>query len=69
MDQESRATTHVIGGSWIQIVAVVHALESAHVTQGVGSLRKRSDADLALARWVVAARARLAGAAAGGVNP
>lgn len=68
VDQEARSAAHVVGGRGVELVAVVHALEGHHVTESVGALGKRSDRDLALARRVVSAGARLARAAASGVD-
>jgi hypothetical protein len=62
VDQESRAAAHAVRASRVQVVAIVHTLESAHVTKGVGALRKGADGDLALARRVVAAAAGLTAA-------
>lgn len=55
MNQEARASTHVIGGGRIEVIAVGHALESVHISESVSSLRKRSDILLALAAGVIAA--------------
>lgn len=68
VNQKARASTHVVGGRRVQIVAVRHALEGVHISQGVRSLRERTDADLALAGRIVAARSRLATAASISVN-
>jgi 16S rRNA G966 N2-methylase RsmD len=57
VDQESGATAHVVRTGRVQVVAVVHALEGAHVAEGVGSLRNGAHGDLALAAGIVAARA------------
>jgi hypothetical protein len=62
VDQKSRAAAHVVGARGVQVVAIVHALESAHVAKGVGALRKGAHRDLALARGVVAAAAGLTAA-------
>ena len=37
VNQEARATTHVVGGRWVQFIAVWHALVSEHITEGVSS--------------------------------
>jgi hypothetical protein len=68
VDEEARATAHVIGAGRVKIVAVRHALEGVHVSKGVVSLRKRANALLALARRVVAARAAGSAAASGCVD-
>ncbi len=47
---------------------IKHYLESVHVSQGVGSLRERTHALLALTGRVVPARSRLSAAAASGVD-
>lgn len=57
VDQEAGATAHGVGGIGVQVVAVVHALEGAHVAQSVATFRKGADTHLALAGRVVAARA------------
>ena len=68
VNQKTRATTHTVGRRRIQLIAVVHSLESLHVAQGISALRKRTNRDLALATGVVAARSWLARAGTGGVN-
>jgi hypothetical protein len=68
VDQESGATAHIVRARGVQVVAVVHALEGAHVAEGVGALREGAYRDLALAAGAVAARAGLATARTGGVN-
>lgn len=68
MNQKARATAHVVGGRRIQVVAVRHALEGVHVAQSVRSLRQRANADLTLARRIIAARTRLAAAASVSVD-
>lgn len=68
MDQEARATAHIIGGRRVQVIAVVHALEGSHVSESVGALRKWANAHLALAGRVVSATAGLPTAAPASVN-
>jgi hypothetical protein len=68
VNQESRSAAHVVRGVWVKHVAVRHALEGHHVAQAVLALGKGADGHLALAAGVVSARARLAAAAAGGVD-
>lgn len=48
VDEEAGATAHVVGGVGVQVVAVIHALEGAHVAEGVATLGKRADTHLAL---------------------
>lgn len=60
VDEEAGAAAHAVGCVGVQVVAVVHSLEGAHVAQSVASLGKRTNAHLALAGRVVAARARSA---------
>ena len=57
MNEEAGTTAHGVGGVGVQIVAVVHALEGAHVAQSVATLGKGAHTHLALAGRVVAARA------------
>ena len=57
VDEEAGATAHRVGGIGVQIVAVVHALEGAHVAQSVATLGEGAHIHLALAGRVVAARA------------
>ena len=68
MDQEAGATAHTVGGVGVQVVAVVHALESAHVAESVATLGQRANVHLALAGRVVAARAGSTTASAVGVD-
>ena len=69
MDQETRASTHVVRGRWVQVIAVWHTLEGVHVSEGVGSWWQWTDTLLASARWIISAGTRLATATAPGVNP
>jgi hypothetical protein len=55
MDEEARAATHVVGGSGIQVVAILHSFEVTHVAESVGSLGQWTHTHLALAAGVIAA--------------
>jgi len=68
MDEESGSSAHAVVGSRVEVIAVVHALEDAHVTQSVFSLWQWTNGDTALALWVVAARTRVARASRSGVD-
>ncbi len=68
VDQKAGASTHVVGGGWVQVVAVWHALEGVHVSEGVGSWWQWTDTLLASARWIISAGTRLAGAGTSCVN-
>jgi len=68
VNQEAGASAHGVGRRGVQLVAVVHALEGGHGAQSVGTLRQRTNRDLALAGRVVAARARLSTASTSGID-
>ena len=69
MNQESGASTHVVGRGRGQLVAVWHSLERHHIAQSVRASGKGTNILLASARRIVAARARLATAGRSSVNP
>jgi hypothetical protein len=48
VDEEARAAAHAVGGVGVQVVAVVHALEGAHVAQGVVASGQGANGHLAL---------------------
>lgn len=48
VNQEARAAAHVVGGVGVQVVAVVHALESAHIAEGVGTSGQGAHSHFAL---------------------
>jgi hypothetical protein len=68
VDQKSRAAAHVVRARRVQVIAVVHTLEIAHVAKGIGALGKGTHRNLALTRGVVAATARLTTAGSVSIN-
>lgn len=68
VDEETRATTHGVGGRRVEFIAIVHTLECLHVAQGICTGRQRTHANLAFAIRVIAAGSGLTAAAASGVD-